>query len=471
MSPRRFLLAALALFAAVGTGRVTFAEPAAENAQKKEAQARLDKAIRLLNEENFGAALAELTQVYQLAPHTVVRYNIGLVYAAMGRPVEAVSWLEACLSDPTPLTREERSRAAAKLNEQRARVGTLMVTANVKDAIVEIDSLEAGRTPLAKPIQVASGIHVVAVVASGYIPMRREVKVAGLTETPVAFDLIPSQGSFARLTISTELPGADVVVDGVIAGKTPLPGSLKLSPGAHRVELRRPGYVSVQRDVTLGEGDAQTLKEEPREDADWIAANGGSLALTFSETHAVVKVNGVSRGEYRGSLRLAPGIHRLRAERSGFAAVERDVEVTAYGTTTLSIRFEPNPGTLVKIEEDYERRRNWGIAATVGGAVVASAGAAVLGFYLIQHDSDCSNPTESSTVGRCPNNRVGIGLGGLGVGLGAAALVTGVVLTQWNEDPHRYDVRPSGQRLTRLQVLPAMWPWDRGLAVGVTGAF
>jgi hypothetical protein len=471
MSARRSLVIAMALIVAFGPSRVTFAEPAARDAQKKEAQDRLDKAVQLLNEGSYGAALAELMRVYDLAPQPVVRYNLGLVQAAMGRPVEAVSWLEACLADPTSLTKEEQNRAAAKLKEQRERVGTLMVTANVKDAIIEIDTLEAGRIPLAKPIRVASGIHVVGVVAPGYIPMRREVKVAGLTEALVAFELIPSQGSFARLTISTELPGADVVVDGAVAGKTPLAGSLKLPPGAHRIELRRPGYISVHRDVTLGEGDAQTLKEEPREDADWIAANGGSLALTFSETHAVVTVNGASRGEYRGSLRLAPGVHRLRAERAGFAAVERDVAITAGGTTTLSIRFEPNPDTLVKIGEDYERRRSWGIAATVGGAVMASGGAAVLGFYWIRHDTDCSNPTESSTVGRCPGDRVGMGLGGLGVGLGAAALVTGIVLIVRNEDPHRYDVRPSGRRLTRLPVLPAMWPGDRGLAIGVIGAF
>lgn len=466
----RSSVAVWAMFALVGLSQIAGAQPVAEDV-KKAAQARLDRAIQLFNEGNHGASLAEHLRLYQLYPTPNVRYNIGLLLAIMNRSVEAVDWLEACLAEPGSLSQKKRDRAAETLQEQKKRVGTLSVTTNVRDAMIEVDGLEAGKTPLAKPIRVVSGIHVIAVVATGYAPMRREVKVAGLTETPVAFELVPLQGTFARLTMSTDLPGADVLVDGAAAGKTPMPGSLKLSPGAHRIELRRAGYVSVLRDVTLGDGDAQTIKEEPKEDTDWIAANGGSLVLTLSETPAKVWVDGVSRGFYQGSLRLAPGVHRIRAERAGFATVERDVDVTGGGTTTVVVRFEPNPDTLVKYLEDIDARRKWGIATTAGGAAIAGAGAAVLGYYVGQHGKDCSDPIRNPRIGRCNGDDLGMGLGAVGVGLGAAVLGTGIWLIAGNPDPHRYDVKPSGQTLARAQVAPVVGAGAGGWMVGVTGTF
>lgn len=464
MNTQRALTIAAILIASIGFESASLADPAASK-NRIEAQARMDRAVALINEENYGAALAEFMAVYALAPQPVVRYNIGLVQAAMGRPVEAVEWLEACLKDPATLTKAELDRAEVKLKEQRARIGTLMVTSNVPGSTIEVDGLDAGKTPLATAIRVSSGIHIVTVVTTGYAPVRREVKVPGLTETPVVFELTPLQGSVARLAIATELPGAEVLIDGAVAGMTPLLGPLKVTPGGHRLELRRAGYASVFRDVTLGDGDAITVKEELKEDADWIAAHGGSLVIRFSETHPIVVVDGLSRGEYQGSLRLAPGVHRLSAQRAGFATVERDVEVTANRETAISIRFEPNPDTLVKFKEDVERRRKWGIGLTVGGAFAAMGGLGGLG-YSIEH----FNAIDTKTLVRSGEReayRSGGWISGATAGLGIGALAAGIILLAGNDDPYRYDVKPSGQRLVRVEILPVASPnWSGVIAMG-----
>lgn len=63
----------------------------------------------------------------------------------------------------------------------------------------------------------------------------------------------------AFLTIGANLEGAEVLVDDVLVGKTPLGPALLVDAGVHRVAVRRPGYVSRTANVTLAGGDEQTL--------------------------------------------------------------------------------------------------------------------------------------------------------------------------------------------------------------------
>ena len=115
-------------------------------------------------------------------------------------------------------------------------------------ATIEVDNVEVGRTPQAAPFNVAGGVHVVGAVASGYAPMRKEVTVAGGATAEVKLDLVEMQGRVAHVMVKTHLPGADVVVDGQVVGKTPFPSSLTVAPGlAHAIELRREGYVTAAR--------------------------------------------------------------------------------------------------------------------------------------------------------------------------------------------------------------------------------
>lgn len=54
------------------------------------------------------------------------------------------------------------------------------------------------------------------------------------------------------LEIETETADADVWVDGEYIGQVAeVSGKLRLAPGVHRVEIRKPGHFPVQRTVTV----------------------------------------------------------------------------------------------------------------------------------------------------------------------------------------------------------------------------
>ncbi|HET7544648.1 MAG TPA: PEGA domain-containing protein [Polyangiaceae bacterium] len=57
------------------------------------------------------------------------------------------------------------------------------------------------KLPLSAPLEVASGSHVVCVVAPGYAPARREVTVAGKQTVPIALELVAIEELLAHIAV------------------------------------------------------------------------------------------------------------------------------------------------------------------------------------------------------------------------------------------------------------------------------
>jgi hypothetical protein len=433
-------------------------------APRAEAAERFDRAMHLLDEGDDAAAAAELRRVYAIAPHPRVLYNLGLAYAALNRPVDAIAALDRLLAAPGALPAAHLRRAQQVRAEQAGRVATLELTTNVP-ATIEIDGVEAGRTPLAAPLAVAAGTRLVSAVSSGYLPARREITVAGQTHERLALDLAPSERRLAHLDVLTALPDADVLVDGQRVGRTPLPGSLALVPGHRVVELRRAGYQPARRELTLDDGATGELSFALAEDAA-APVSPGRLVLAVSEPDPDVTVDGQPRGAYRDPLRLPPGVHLLRVARAGFVATERSVTVPEGGDVLAKVTLAPTPETRAAYKQRTALRRQLGWGAILGGAALAVAGGVVVAVNrrpladaqaridAIKMTNDCQRevalgtpqPTCDAQLGPADDdyNRhktiqnfavVGIGAGVVAAGVGAALLVTG-------DDPSRYDRAP-----------------------------
>lgn len=273
LAARWLLPCAVALSAAL-PARLS-AEPAAlSDSARNEARERFDRGLRLFNQQDNQGALAEFVRAYELVPHPLVLYNIGLVYAATARPVQAVEAFDRLLGAPAGLTAEKLSRVRLERDRQAALIAEIEIVTPVAGAIVELDGVEVGRTPLTSPLRVASGSHIVGVIAPGYAPSRKSLMVAGKTRTRLEFELVAQAAQLAHLTVRTRLPGADVIVDGERVGTTPLAASLALTPGTHAVELRRPGYTTVKQTLTLGPASTGTLELEPQLDAASLGTEG-----------------------------------------------------------------------------------------------------------------------------------------------------------------------------------------------------
>lgn len=487
---------------------VALAEPPAD-AAKVEARDRFDRGLKLFNDGDNAGALAEFKRAYELIPNSLVLYNIGLVYAAMNRPVDAVAALDEVLANPGPVAGERLERAKQVRGEQAQRIAEIAVTTNVP-ATVEVDNVEAGQTPLASPLKVASGTHVVGAIASGYAPLRKEVTVAGGQKAEVKLELVAMEGKVAHLSLESHLPGADVVIDDQPVAKTPLPQSLTLAPGTHKIELRREGYATARQDLTLGDGASAAITLEPEEDKKALSSVGGSLALDITEPQAVVRIDGKDRGVYGGAYRLAKGPHHVAIERGGFEPFERDVDVEAGRTTTVRIGLDPTPETRASYVGRAKSQRTWGWILTGAGALVGGGGA---GWLVVNgkkksdkqaaYDEAVDQQSNGRPSGPCQWNKAPVNpgdsvtfatpeacnaqaddaksalddakkqdlFGWIGIGVGAASLVTGVVLLVTSDDPHKYDHKASDELGSGPTLVPTAWALPGGGGMGVGGTF
>jgi len=479
------------------------AQPAAPTeAARQEARDRFDRGLKLFNDGDNAGALAEFKRAFELIPNPLVLYNIGLVYSAMGRPVQAVEALDKVLAAPGALTDDRLARARQTRDDQAARIAKVSVVTNVP-ATIELDSVEVGRTPQTAPLAVAGGVHVVGAVASGYVPTRKEVTVASGATVEVKLELVEMQGRVAHVTVKTHLPGATVVIDDQVVGKTPLQNSLTVAPGAHKVELRREGYTSARDSLQLGDGADGEVALEPEEDRASLGTLGGTLAVETSETEPVISVDGKSRGVYSvDGLRLMPGPHHVVVERGGFLPVERDVTVEPGRTTSIRVMFDPTPETRAAYQGKRSSQRMWGIITGVGGLVLAGGAVGFLVWNGQQRTSVqgtlatqeaelatqtpvgslCATKTAGSNGPQCAqlmeseqssindaNTRDVFGWVGLGVG--AAATVLGVVLLVTNGNRFDSD-RPERAQASKGFILPTAWSTGQGGGgLGLVGAF
>jgi tetratricopeptide (TPR) repeat protein len=176
--PHRMVLLALG-FSALVPSPAAAQSAASSSGTLNEARDRFDQGLKLFNEGNFAGAMAEFKRVNELAPNPVVLYNIGLVYAEMGRPVEAVDALEQVVGSESGLGDADRLRATEVHKEQSRRVGELTLDGMPKDSVVEVDGIQIGRAPLTRPLRLTVGAHVLTVIAEGHHPFKREVVLAG----------------------------------------------------------------------------------------------------------------------------------------------------------------------------------------------------------------------------------------------------------------------------------------------------
>jgi hypothetical protein len=355
-----------------------WAEPeSASPASKTEARERFDRGVRLFEKGDNAGALAEFKRANELIPTPLVLYNMGLVYAAMNRPVEAVDSLGAFLAQAPSAQRGQRKHAQEILDEQSTRIARLMVKTAVP-ATLDVDGIEVGRTPLTEPLRVASGAHIVGAQAPGYLSTRKEVTLPGQLTQTLELQMLPSANRMAQLWLTTSPAGAEVFVNGQSVGTTPLPASVSVAPGNVQVVVRRIGYLPVERILTLGDGARGDVAFALEEDMAAPASSKGFLRIVASEPGAEVMIDGVARPSATAGIRLPQGRHDVRVVRTGFEPYEKGVHLDPGGEVPLTVLLVPTADTRAHNDSAARTRKiaGWsmvgvGAATAIGGAIYA----------------------------------------------------------------------------------------------------
>ena len=158
-----------------------------------QAETSVEKANRLVKEGvgaaragEFERAVTLFEEAYGLDPEPIVLRYLGQAKERLEDWRAALVYWEQYAEKASD--EAQRVEAQRQLAELRGKLpGRLTVSCAVAGAQVSVDGAPKGRTPLASPVELAPGEHVVKVVSAKHLPFERRVVVAanGVIDVPV----------------------------------------------------------------------------------------------------------------------------------------------------------------------------------------------------------------------------------------------------------------------------------------------
>jgi hypothetical protein len=210
--------------------------------------------------------------------------------------------------------------------------GTAVFNSVPEGASISIDGTPRGVTPLR--VSLAAGAHSVEIASgavSRVLPITVEPGAVVSQYVELATAPVTTGG---RLEIGSDPPGAQVTLDGVPKGTTPVVVA-DLPPGQHRVTVSA-GENTINRTVTVTRGATSTLVVSTAPSS--AGASGGWLTV-----HTPIEMEILQDGRILGSTRmerlmLPVGSHRIEfANASLEVSLTRTVQIAAGKTMSLAI--------------------------------------------------------------------------------------------------------------------------------------
>lgn len=158
----------------------------------------------------------------------------------------------------------------------------------------------------------------------------------------VALERYRERSRVGRVVVRVTPPGAQVQVDGMERGTTPLPEALELAPGERRVRVQKKGFTPWEQTEVLVGGQLLVL------DVSLGRVPEGQLRVDVRAGGARVALDGrvLGTGPLSHDVSVPPGAHQIRVERPGAYPLLREVEVPAWEEAAVVIaaaELEPVP--------------------------------------------------------------------------------------------------------------------------------
>lgn len=254
----------------------------------------------------------------------------------------------------------------------------------------------------------------------------------------IARELEKVRAHLGTLTISTNLPGAEIVVDNKVVGTTPLDGEIFVEPGNHSVEARAAGYESDVKLVPAEKGSwfSLVMRMEPtvtrrvmmeptplpEQESNGPRASPGSVVDSAS---SVIPSANASSGAYSG----------MRSEPRNVGPIFFGIGVAMLGGGLATVTFLAASKNYADANELFSK--------------IAQRGP----------EHECSAPTADPQCGKADSERnnaavfTGVGVVSVVVGASGAAFVAYEIVTGSSATPSTaprvaFSAGPNGGALT-----------------------
>ncbi len=218
----------------------------------------------------------------------------------------------------------------------------LQINSEPAGASVLVDGERVGATPMA--LELLQGEHSLTLQLPTYRDWQQDLVVQA--EDQVDLGTVQMQSAAGTVAVTTQPSGANVTLDGVFQGQTPI--TLELKPEhPHRVDFFKPGFQRHSENIQLAAAQSATRDIVLR-------AELGKVDFQIEPPAATLFINGKSYGKGSRTLSLPAIEHRVEVRLAGHASVTRRVtprpglaqRVQASLLTTQQARVARNEPTL-----------------------------------------------------------------------------------------------------------------------------
>ena len=205
-----------------------------------------------------------------------------------------------------------------------------------------MDDQPMGRTPL--EIKPLAGTHRLLIQEEGYKPWEQEISVAaGETLAIEDIHLAPLDG---ELKITSAPTGATVMIGDRFAGQTPL--TVRLTPNQeHVLNFSKAGFTNVQRSVTIGSKEMQTLNVR-------LTAKKGVIAFHLHPSGAKLYINGEDMGSVPKHLELPALPHQMEFRLEGYYPYKTHITPAPGRVKQLKVSLKPRGTTITPNTTHYK---------------------------------------------------------------------------------------------------------------------
>ncbi len=211
------------------------------------------------------------------------------------------------------------------------------IVTDPEGASVLWDGKKAGRTPLRlEPVE--PGWHRLVLEAPGCVPLKESLKIQGSIEMKVGLFLRQR-----RVRVLTVPPGAEVTVDGRLAGTSPVLVPLRAKQ-THRLVARLENHEDTFLEF---KPKPATRKAPPQEVTIELEARPIYVMVDVHPPGARVEIGSGEKREHivgSGTVGIIPGKRKVVARLEGYVTVEKEVEFAPGKSAELRLRLKPIPG-------------------------------------------------------------------------------------------------------------------------------